>query len=401
MKLKKLDYTVILAFLAYSSSAVVTPICLVLLLRELSLSMTEGGGIEAMRSVWALILLVLSGFAAARWGKTRTIGVSCIILGVGLFLYACAPNYSTVLVAMCLLGIGSGGIEGLVNPLVQDLHPEDSGRYLNLSNAFWSVGVLATVLIAGELLTHAVSWRVLVAGIGVFSLVTGILFLVFREQRTHTSITGMADTVSHAKKVLSHRSFWLFSLAMFCTGGAEGACTFWSASYIQICFNSSPRAGGIGTACFAGGMVLGRLVWGQLIRQSGLRRLIFWSALSGMFVSLALPFVSTFTWFCIVLVLAGLAMACFWPSIQSYAADVMDVDHTMLFILLSCAGIPGFGVICWVMGYIADHGGLRISFAMIPVVLLVLTITVLCIPRKGDAKQQRDGDDAYPIIEPL
>ena len=401
MKLKKLDYTVILAFLVYSSSAVITPICLVLLLRELSLSMTEGGGIEAMRSVWALILLVLSGFAAARWGKERTIGVSCIILGVGLFVYACAPNYSTVLLGMCLLGIGSGGIEGLVNPLVQDLHPEDSGRYLNLSNAFWSIGVLATVLIAGELLTHAVSWRVLVAAIGVFSLITGILFLVFREKRSHAAIVGIADTFSHAKQILRHRTFWLFAIAMVCTGGAEGACTFWSASYIQICFNTSPRAGGIGTACFAGGMVLGRLAWGQLIGQSGLRKLIFWSALSGMLVSLAIPFVSTVIGVCVVLVLAGVALACFWPSIQSYAADVMDVDHTMLFILLSCAGIPGFGVICWLMGYIADHGGLRMSFVIIPIVLLVLAITILCTPRKRGVKQKRDNDDAYPVVEPL
>ncbi len=401
MKLNKLDYTVILAFLAYSANAVVVPVCLVVMLRELSLNLTDGGGIEAMRCVWGLVFLILSGFAAARWGKARGLGVSSILLGLSLFLFALSPNYLMILIAMGMSGIGSGGLEGMINPLVQDLHPGDSGRYLNLTNAFWSVGVLGTALIAGELLTHAISWRVLVTGIGVLSVVTGMLFLLFREKREKRTENDIADTMNHIRIIMKRKTYWLFALAMVCAGGAEGAYTFWSASYIQICFNASPRAGGIGTACFAGGMMLGRFAWGHMVGQDGLKTLIIVSALGGVLASLGLLLVSSFVGLCIVLVVAGLAIACFWPSIQSYAADIMDVDHTMLFILLSCAGIPGFGVICWLMGFIGQRSGLRASFFMIPVVLLALAITMLIVSRNKPARIRRDTDDAYPIIEPV
>ena len=42
---------------------------------------------------------------------------------------------------------------------VQDLHPEEAGRYINFTHALWSVGVLVTVLCSGALLTLGVSWR--------------------------------------------------------------------------------------------------------------------------------------------------------------------------------------------------------------------------------------------------
>ena len=401
MKLQRLDYTVILTFLAYSANAIATPVCLVILMKEMSLNLVDGGGLEAMRCVWGMLFLILSGCVAARGGKIRGLGYSSLLLGLGLFMYALSPNYAMVLVAMGVSGVGSGGLEGMINPLVQDLHPEDSGRYLNLTNAFWSVGVLGTALLAGEMLTHGISWRVLMAGIGVLSVVTGILFLVFRNEVEMHVNNSMAETAGHMWCILRHRTYWLFAAAMVCAGGAEGAYTYWSASYIQLCFNASPRAGGIGTACFAGGMILGRIAWGYLVGQDGLKKLIMLSALAGIVVSTGLLWISSFSGLCVVLVLAGVAVACFWPSLQSFAADVMDVDHTMLFILLSCAGIPGFGAVCWLMGLVGEWSGLWISFFMIPVVLLVLALTVLAVPRVKQGRHRYAADHAYPIIEPL
>ena len=74
---------------------------------------------------------------------------------------------------------------------------------------------------------------------------------------------------------------------------------------------------------------------------------------------------------------AGLSVACFWPSIQAYAADCLTVDHTMLFILLSCAGIPGFGFASWLMGIIGDQVGIRESFLVIPFLFAALVVIIL------------------------
>jgi fucose permease len=367
-----------IGFFAYASSVVVTPIVLLTLSRELSFGLAEGGGIEAVRAGFLMAILLASGIAAARWGKVAVLAVGGLILGAGLLTYAFAPVYVVVLVGMVLVGLGGGVIEALINPLVQDVHPEDSGRYLNFSNAFFSVGVLTTVLVAGELLTRGVSWRIVVGAVGALGLVSAILFAVLgpaeyrRERERREASGGHVHPFRHARAIVREPAFWIFALAIFCGGGAEGAFTFWSASYIQIHFDAVARAGGFGTAAFAAGMVAGRITFGRYVHQGGLRTLILVSALAGIVLSLFAFLVNNMVGFFALLFGAGISIACFWPSIQSHAAAVLRVDSTMLFILLSVAGIPGFGFTSTVMGVIADRVGLRWSLLVIPALLAIL-----------------------------
>lgn len=393
MKFTRLDVAGAAGFLVYAASVVVTPIVLLVLAKDLSFGLAEGGGIEAIRAMFLLLILVASGAAAVRWGKVILLAGGAAVLSVGLLTYAFAPVYGVVLAAMVLVGVGSGVLEALVNPLVQDLHPEESGRYLNVVNAFFSIGVMGTVLVAGQLLTVGVHWRYLVGGLGVASASVAVFFLVagWREhQRFRRRQQGARDRKGTSpwqlsKQILRERGFWFLALAMFTGGGAEGAFTFWTASYVQIHFGALARGGAFGTAAFAGGMVVGRLAFGHYVQQKGLRTLIITSAVAGIAISGAAILANT-TWsFFILLFGAGLSVACFWPSIQSFSAEVLPVDSTMLFVLLSCAGIPGFGLTSWFMGLIAEQWGLRASLVIIPAYLLILAVTMLSRHTPTDA----------------
>jgi len=165
------------------------------------------------------------------------------------------------------------------------------------------------------------------------------------------------------------------------------AFTFWTASYVQLCYHDIPRAGGIGTACFAGGMIVGRIVSGHAVGQGGLLRLLLLSAAAGLGVSLFVPAVVSLGGLYVLLLVAGLTTACFWPSIQSYAADCLRMDNTMVFILLSCAGIPGCGFSAWLMGWIGDQAGLRAAFLVVPVMFTALGV-LLAVDATRDRRVQ-------------
>ncbi len=369
----KLDAACGMAFLAYSASAVITPVSLITLAHELDFGLLYGGLLESMRTVLIVIALLFSGWAAARWGKGRSLGLGSVALGIGLLGYAVTPGYGVLLLAIAVLGVGGGVIEALVNPMIQDLHPRNSGRYLNILNGFWSAGVLLTVLVGGDLLTRGVSWRWLTAGLGIFCLAVGAGFLAL--QRHAAPEGGTHLDVWHRKlTVLRHPRFRRLWMAMFLAAGIEGAFTFWSAAYIQVQFAAAPRAGGIGTACFAAGMMIGRFAIGWLVGQHRLRRLILISAACGLLVSLAVPMARSVVQLSVLLFPAGLCVACFWPSIQSYAADRIPTDSTSLFILLSCGGIPGMSLMAWLMGWVGERAGLWWSFQLIPVGFLLLII---------------------------
>lgn len=380
----KLDYAGAMGFFVYASSIVVTPIVLLALAEDLGFGLAQGGGIEGVRAGLLMLILVVSGFAAARFGKVAVLAAGSFVLGLGLLLYAAAPAYAAVLLAIMLVGLGSGFLEALINPLIQDVHPADSGRYLNFINAFFSVGVFTAVLLAGELLTRGVSWRVIIAAVGALAVISGMLFAIlgrdeYRKEKARRQAEGasVATTFRHARAILREPVFLVYALAIFCGGGAEGAFTFWSASYIQIHFQTVARAGAIGTAVFAAGMIAGRLAFGRFVHQRGLPMLITLSALGGVAASLIAFFIGNMIGLFAVLFAAGLSIACFWPSIQSHAAAVMHVDSTMLFILLSVAGIPGFGATSWVMGLIAERSSLRMSLLVIPALLAILAGTMI------------------------
>lgn len=369
---RPLDTANAVAFVSYSSSVTVTPICLVILARELQFSLTQAGLLEVMRSVLLVGLLLASAFLAGRFGKVRCLGVGAVLIGAGMVLYAAAPGYWWVALALALVGIGGGLKEALINPLIQELHPGNSGKYLNTLNGFWSIGVLLTMLLGGDLLTRGLSWRIIVGSLGLLSLASGALYLLNRRERGGHVVRPAGVVLRDKVAILRTGRFWLFWMMMFLAGGIEGAYTFWSASYFQLELGTLPRAGGIGTACFAAGMIAGRFASGYWIRQHQLFHLLLGSAFLGLFAGLIIPLLDSVVLLFAVLFLMGLAVACFWPSIQSYSVDRLPFDTTALFILLSCGGIPGFAFVSWLIGWIGDTHGLRVALLVMPGFFLIL-----------------------------
>ena len=427
------DYAAFLGFFVYAAGTVVLPVTLVALADDLGFSlaqggMTAGGALHLFRTVAIVASMLLCGFIAGRMGKRLAIGLALLLLTAGLALCATAPTYGVLLAALLLAGCGEGTIEGLATPFVHDLHPQDSGRYINFTHSFWSVGVMVTVLAVGRLLARRGSWRVAISAVAVLAFAAALLMLLPSRSengvgRAPLPVHPSKDPLAARRRMLGGRArcrdllsgtpehpaplhwktvarqaraimrmprFWLFFAAMFLAGGGEFCLTYWSASYLQLNFGTTAFGGGAGLACFAGGMVLGRTGWGFLIRQQHLSMLVLVSALAGTVVTLLLPLQSQVGPLMLVLFLAGVCTAPFWPSIQSYCADRLPTaDKTMLMIMLSCAGIPGCGFFTWLMGLVANHHGLRPAFFLVPA--CYLAIAILIAVDQQQRQRSRDG----------
>lgn len=409
MTFGRYDYAAFNIYFAYAAGSVIVPVALVSLARDLEFSLESGGmsaagALHLGRTATMVVTMLLCGFAAGRWGKRRTLGVAVVVMGLGVALCAVAPAYGVLLLALVLAGCGEGVIEGIGTPFVQDLHPDEPGRYINFSHSFWSVGVLVTVLFSGGLMSLGVSWRLLIGMVAALSVAAAATLLLPESPSCrypeHPEPIHSRKIWNHALVICRTPNFWLFFAAMFVAGGGEFCLTFWCASFIQLNFMDSAWAGGIGTACFAGGMVLGRTGWGYLIKQHQLKHLIFWSALAGVLITLPFPWLSNLYVLCVLLFLAGIATAPFWPSVQSYCADRLPgTDTTMLFILLSCAGVPGCGFFTWLMGYIGNQAGdLSVAFYLVPACYLILAALIGFDWWRSAAKANLA---ATPVIQPV
>jgi len=379
----------------YSASSIALPICLVRISDELGFNLTQGGSLGFVASIEQFFVLFASSFAAARFGKIRVLRSGLLILALGLALFTLSGSYTAAVFLMLFIGLGNALLEALLTPIVEDLFPNDDGSKMNLLHAFWPIGTCAAVLILGQLLSVNVNWRFLFLGLAAIVL---LINFWYPSSRRITLPRSRAD-FSHMREILSLPRFWVFGFALAFSGGAEGAFTFWSASFIQIHYAQLPRAGAFGTAAFAVGMAIGRLSSSRVAGALGLKRLILASLALGLAVSCAFFSIASLAALYVFLLVMGLCIACLWPSIQSYAGAELDVDPTVLMIFLSCFGIPGFSSATLVMGIIGDARGLQASFIIAPV-YLAAALSLMVFEKRG-ARRRPHRSISHRRINPI
>lgn len=373
-RLTNLDIASWAGFMLFATSAVIVAICLPEISRTFSTNLSEGGGLETVRNSVVLVVLLLAGMLAQRWGKKRFLALGQYLIAAGFLLGSLAPNYAILILALMMLGIGGGFSEALLNPLVVDLHRQESGKYLNISNAFYPIGAMGAALLFGELLTLGYSWRVIFQIAAIGALIVAVLFTFLRFPQEEK------DELSYPKlfaSILKLGGFWLFAAALFLGGSIESAFTFWSRSYIEAYLSDIPRAGAVAVVIFAGAMAVGRLLTAYISNKLSLNSIMIGSAILGIIVSVLIPFATTLFGFYALLLLAGLAAACFWPTLLAEADAYLKVNTTILFVLLACVGILGFGFTPWIMGIVGDNADLKSSFAIIPILFTILAALLL------------------------
>ena len=389
------DYACFAAFTAYACCSLIIPVALVTMARDLEFPLEDGGmgaggRLHLIRSVAMVISLLSCSLLAAKIGKRWSMGIAMLLMGSGIFLCAFSPVYWFLLPCLMIAGIGEGICEGLATPFVHDLHTDAPSNYINTAHSFWSVGTGLVVILGGFLLTIGLHWRIIIAATGLICISTALGF-IWKENPNHKypetmQKTGSSNLLTNSWAICKSIRFWIYCLGMFMGAGAEFCLTFWSSSYIQLNFNTSPWLGGLGTAFIALGMFTGRYSFGKYVKERHLIHLLLITGVAGIPVtglvalitpdtlgshglSLALMFLLIF--------LSGICVAPYWPCLQSYGVAMLPkLDSTLLFVYFSSIGIPGCGFFTWLMGVAGDHYGLRQSFVLIPITLLLFSLII-------------------------
>lgn len=397
LQLGRYDYAGYSAFVMYSICSLVIPLMIVAIGRDLNFplddgGMAAGGVLHMTRSVAMVITLLFCGLISNYFGKRITMGLSIIFIGLGIACCAVAPAYWVLIPCLLIAGLGEGVCEGIATPFVQDMHPEAPERYVNIAHAFWSVGIVITVLVAGGLLTLGVNWRLVLGIAGVFTLLSSLGFL-WKENPASpypesAEKVNVEKLLSDTGKIVKVPRFWICCAAMFFGAGAEFGLTFWSAAYIQLTFNTGAWVAGLGTGMIALGMFIGRMVFGYFAKVCYLRRILFGCAGLTIPVTLLMavlkpgimPDLWLFILLFILLFLSGIGIAPYWPTTQVLGVSTMPkLDSTLLYIYFSAMGVPGCGFFTWLMGAVGDRYGLTGTLMVVPCCLLVFILIIFAL----------------------
>ena len=376
--IRRIEVVSMATMFVFAATANILPVSLVRISRDIGFSLTQAGFISFAGSWLQFAILITSGILASFFGKLKLIRFALLSVALGLGLIAQSDTYLMILTFGLVMALGQGILEALLTPLVEDLHPGDPGKHMNLLHAFWPMGVLVCVLGVGELLSRGVSWRTVYTGLAVITFA----LLLLQPSEKGLSFPSSRRDLAHFREILGLPHFWLSGMAMFFAGGSEAGFAFWSASYIQLEFDTLPRAGAFGAGSFALGMAVGRVLSSRISARLGLRRLLEGAALLGVLVGGTFFLIDTLPLLYAFMLVIGVIIAPLWPSIQSYAAKRNAVDPTILMVLLSCFGVTGYSSATLIMGFLGDLQGIRISFVVVPVYLLSLFFVIFLAGRR-------------------
>ncbi len=374
---RRLDIASRLSLFTYANSAVILPVSLLAITRELGFSYTQAGSLSFIAAIVEFAVLLGSIPLAAAAGKIRPLRTGLWILGTGLVLFTGIRSFPSAVLVIVVVGLGQAMQEALLTPLVEDIHPEDDGSRQVFLHAFWPIGVIFGTLVFGESLSRGADWRDLFLVLGIFCVFVGLIY----PKPSRANLPRSRTDFSHAGEILARPLFWVMGSALFFAGGAEGGFTFWTASYIQIEYAARARAGGLGTALFAVGMALGRLLVSRIAPRFGLRKILLLSTAAALLGGLAFFFVHRLPSLYLLIVLMGLFIAPFWPGIQTHAVRRLGADPTMVMVFLSCFGLIGYSLANFIMGVIGDRAGLRTSFIVAPLMTSLLLGSLLAEKR--------------------
>ncbi len=152
----------------------------------LGLTKTQAGNLATGNLVGYLILAIVGGFLAARYGPRLVISLSMLLIGATMFLTGLAPNFQTALLWRTLTGVGSGGSNVPVMGLISAwFGTKRRGLASGIAVGGSSVGLAITGPLIPRIIDAygAAGWRYSWYYLGAMTVIIAILCFVLLRDR--------------------------------------------------------------------------------------------------------------------------------------------------------------------------------------------------------------------------
>ena len=348
-----------------------------LLKGDFSLSFTQIGAITLTYQICASILQPLVGVYTDRHPKPRSLAVGMGFTLIGLITLALAPDYSTVLVAAALVGVGSS----VFHPESSRIARLASGGRHGLAQSIFQVGgnagsATGPLLAAWIIIPHgqqSVSWFALAALLAIIVLwhVGSWYKLQYQGAPRNAAPRGVT-----AGPLSSNRVAWSLVILLtliFSKYFYLASITSYYNFYLIEKFHLPVQAAQLHLFVFLLAVALGTLIGGPVGDRIGRKRVIWFSILGVAPFTLALPY-ADLPWTGILSFIIGLILASAFSAILVFAQELMPgrVGAVSGLFFGFAFGMGGIGAA--VLGGIADRHGIGFVYhlcAYLPLIGIV------------------------------
>ncbi len=349
-----------------------------LLKENYHLSFKEIGLITFAFQVTASLLQPIVGFYTDRYPQPFSLTAAMILTFTGLVMLATATTYPLILLAACLIGLGSA----IFHPESSRVARMASGGRHGFAQSLFQVGgnagtalgpLLAAFIVVPKGQT-SIAWFSLAAVLGMT-----LLFGVGRWYSAYLKLPVVKKSKSHKLHNLPKNRVILSVAILLCLIFSKyfylASLTSYYTFYLMERFDVSVQTSQVYLFVFLGAVAVGTFAGGPIGDRIGFKAVIWGSILGILPFTLILPYANLF-WTSILTIIIGLVLASAFSAIMVYAQELLPNNVGMVAGLFFgfAFGMGGLGAA--VLGYLADQTSIIYVYHLCSFLPLIGLLTV-------------------------
>jgi fucose permease len=352
----------VLGIFVYGMIAAMLGTILPNLSQKYSLSPKQNGNIALTQAVGLMIGSFFSGPLMDLHGKQLGMLLGLGLVAIALVALRAAAGYTTIMLAMLVLGLGGGVVVSGANSLNTAIDPLNPSSIANLLNLFFGLGGLVTPLVAANVFKSDAR------KLSVFAAVLALVAFAASGVAPYPSAAGrMSFSFSAAAGLLSDPKLLLPSLLLFLYVACEVGVWNWLVRHLMAQGVDEKRAMTILSLGFALGLIIGRVGISQVLKTVDPKTVLIGAAIAMAVTTYLMLQSSSLMIAWIAVFVAGLAMAPVFPTVLGYVGGIFlpkGTEATAIGIAAT-AGWAGIVASSPVIGGIAGDDPRRLKHALL------------------------------------
>ncbi len=361
-----------------------------LLLARHGIGRAEFGLLILVLGVGAVSAMLFSGRLLARKGPRRMLALSSVLAVLALPAVVLAPDLWLLVPAMALFGALLGTMDVAMNASAVVVERRMGRAIMSSSHGFWSLGGFIGGALGGLALER---YGAVPQALGVAAAMLALALAAMRWLPPDPEGAAAVSPPGAVRGLLPRDpGLWMLgALALACMV-PEGAVLDWSALYLQQELGADAATTGLAYALFAGAMAVMRFAGDAVRNRFGAVGVLRASGLAGA-AGLAVAAMAPVPAVAIAgFALTGLGVANMVPVMFSAAGNWPGLPAGAGIPAVTLMGYSGILVAPSSIGFVAEHMGFRLTFA----VLAGLLLLVIAGASRAAAA---DGPQALPDAE--
>jgi MFS transporter, FHS family, glucose/mannose:H+ symporter len=334
------------------------------------------GSLFLLMTFGILVGSVVFGPIVDRNGYKGMLLLATALIAIGLQGIAFAPSMSWLRAAVAVIGFGGGIINGGTNALVADIAAEGRTAGLSLLGVFFGVGAVGVPFVLGNLL-GMFSYSAIIATVGALVIVPFVLTVAtpFPAPK-HPQGFPLAA----AKGLLSDPLLLVMGLMLFLESGMEITVGGWTATFFKEELQIDDRRALVYLSLYWFGMMLARIALGSVVRRASPVRVLLACIGAALLGATLLILTRSASLAALGVFLLGVGFAATFPVVLGFVGDRYTRLSGTAFSIVIVMALTGGMLLPWLTGVLGAAYGLRGSFVIVPIALVLLALLLGMIP---------------------